>query len=231
MKKVALIILSAIAFNAYGEGLENTDVYRGKVDLEFTLTTDANANTYLAGENSKFEILDSSKEDHYLVRFEKIYNLSTDNDTGSSNIDYVRFGKKYYVKKTIDDIPVENLVSQSFRGVVSGPLIVPFKYRTGDKSFSGETTIGYYAGWGMDLFKTGVGITPMLSAGLTQVSVVNTAGDGTENKSGFTWAAGFLLQNWDSMNIGIVYGEDRIGDSQWEHEGDGWWSISMGWQL
>lgn len=126
---------------------------------------------------------------------------------------------------------MENLVTNSFRGVVSGPLIVPFKYRTGDESFSGEASIGYYAGWGMDFFNTGVGITPMLSAGLTQVSVADGTGEGTENKSGFTWTAGFLFQNWDGMNIGIVYGEDRIGDSQWEHEGDGWWSISMGWEI
>ena len=83
----------------------------------------------------------------------------------------------------------------------------------------------------MDFFNTGVGITPMLSAGLTQVSVADGTGEGTENKSGFTWTAGFLFQNWDGMNIGIVYGEDRIGDSQWEHEGDGWWSISMGWEI
>ena len=83
----------------------------------------------------------------------------------------------------------------------------------------------------MDLIGTQVGITPMLSAGLTQVSVVDDEGDDTENKSGFTWAVGLLMQNWDGMNIGIVYGEDRIGDSDWEHEGDGWWSISVGWEI
>jgi opacity protein-like surface antigen len=229
MKKIVIAILPVIIFNAYAAELENENVYRVKTDLEFTLPADQDSKKYSAGENSKFEVLDSN-DSKYLIRFEKIYNLSTD-DSSENQIDYVNFGKRYYLNKKVDETPVENLVSNSFRGVVSGPLIIPFKYRTGDKSFSGEATLGYYAGWGMDLFDTGVGITPMLSAGLTQVSVADGTGDGTENKSGFTWAAGFLFQNWDGMNIGIVYGEDRIGDKGWEHEGDGWWSISMGWEM
>ena len=33
------------------------------------------------------------------------------------------------------------------------------------------------------------------------------------------------------MNIGVIYGQDRIGDNTWEHEGDGWWSIMIDWEL
>lgn len=72
-----------------------------------------------------------------------------------------------------------------------------------------------------------------MSAGLTQVSVPSSSDPKkTDDKSGITIAAGFLLQNWSNINIGFVYGQDRIGEDQnWQHEGKGWLSFIIGWDL
>ena len=115
----------------------------------------------------------------------------------------------------------------------AGPLIVPFKYRTGDKSLAGDATIGMYAGITFEPGCTQSNwcfrFTPLISAGLFQVSVSD--GEETESKSAATWTAGFLITNWTDINICVVYGQDRIGDKEWEHEGDGWWSVMIGWEL
>ena len=147
--------------------------------------------------------------------------------------------KHYFLNKKLlkgETVAIEDFTKPSFGELVSGPLIVPFKFRLNDKSLSGEATVGYYAGFGNDLFWENyqIGFTPILSAGLTQVTVAseNTDGDIEEDsKTAFTWAAGFLFQSWDSVNIGLIYGQDRTGDSDWAHEGEGWVSLSVGWNL
>lgn len=113
--------------------------------------------------------------------------------------------------------------------------MVPFKYRLNDDSLSGDAAVGFYAGM---TFEPGCltenwcfRITPLLSAGISQVSVAETDGSGTENKTSVTWAAGFLITDWSDMNIGLICGQDRIGDKTWEHEGKGWLSFMIGWQL
>ena len=121
----------------------------------------------------------------------------------------------------------------SLTGPVSGPLIVPFKYRTDDHSLSGEATIGYYAGYRTEIkmpwANARIPISPFIAGGLSQINV-STNGD-TDNKSGVTIAAGILIQNWADVNVGFVFGQDRIGDSSWEHEGDDWVSFMIGWNI
>ena len=65
-------------------------------------------------------------------------------------------------------IDVTKVSKESLTGLSAGPLVVPFKYRTGDKSLSGDVTIWCFR------------ITPLISAGLSQVSVAN--GEETESK-------------------------------------------------
>ena len=98
---------------------------------------------------------------------------------------------------------------------------------------AGDATIGYYAGYSVEprlpFTETRIPISPFIAGGLSQVSV--TKEEETSNQTGVTLAVGVLIQNWDGINIGIVYGQDRIGDKDWEHEGEGWVSFMVGWEL
>ncbi|MDO6693841.1 hypothetical protein Q4574_11125 [Aliiglaciecola sp. 3_MG-2023] len=241
-----LLTLVTISASSFSEELKENINYRTKVNLK--VSEDAVKYDKDVGEQSKFVVLDNDNNDEYAIEFLDIYQVvekkpkaeATKDDYKTYSVSDVVEGKVYYLKKEeVQGVPIEKKVEQSFGGLVSGPLIVPFKYRLSDKSISGDATVGYYAGWGWDTSFWGyseryVTFTPFLSAGLTQVSVSSVDDEGNvtdENKSGFTWATGVLINNWDSVNIGIVYGQDRIGDQNWEHEGEGWLSISVGWEL
>jgi len=230
------LIACCHAIDVWAIELEEGSVYKTKIQLNVMPVKSRTASTHLSAKtvnaHSKFEVLDSSKKDVYLIQFEKIYK----NDIINGDQNYAEENVPYYIDRRFDygrdkQVDLEKLVNKSFAGFVSGTLVVPFKYRVDDHSISGESTLGYYAGYGFDI--STIAVTPFLSAGLTQVAVASlNNGEATnKNKSGFTWAAGFLLQNWDKLNIGLVYGRDLIGDQQWEHENQGWWSLSVGWGI
>ena len=112
-------------------------------------------------------------------------------------------------------------------------MIVPFKYRQDDDTLDSELTVGYYAGYSVEpkfpLTETRIPMTPFFAGGVSPVSV--TEGEESTNQTGVTIAVGILIHNWDGINIGLVYGEDRIGNNDWEHEGEGWLSFMVGWEL
>ncbi|WP_115719635.1 hypothetical protein [Gallaecimonas mangrovi] len=246
MKKLILIIVvTLISYSSQAAELIKDKSYRARTNL---VVSDGKNNGLKVGAQSKFVILDNDDKDKYAIKFMNIYQYgeilppqkrTLKVTTEYKNSDVIKGDIYYLSKDEVNGVPVENRVQQSFGGLVSGPLIVPFKYRLDDKSIGGDATVGYYAGWGIEtnffnLSDTYVTFTPFLSAGLTQVSVLSEAEDGTtktDSKSGFSWATGILIKNWDSVNIGIVYGQDRIGDQDWQHEGEGWFSISIGWEM
>jgi len=195
------------------------------------------------GYGTKFEILNNTSDDYYVIKLIDLYDYYENIDglvteIASPAVTHVI----YYLNKNNGDsnVKTSDLVYSSFDGLSSGPLVVPFKYRSDDKSISGEVAVGYYIGyavplnWISDKLKT-VSFTPIASIGVSQISVAETTGTNneikTENRTGFTWAVGFLLNNWDGVNVGLVYGQDRIGDSTWEHEGKPWYSVSIGWDI
>ncbi|MCG7962301.1 MAG: hypothetical protein N0E54_06345 [Candidatus Thiodiazotropha taylori] len=240
-----IILLMILPSTVLGNSLLKGETYRTRVNIEVGETTTLPIGLKV-GANSKFIVLDNTNESVYTVKFVKVYKylkyIKGKNGTSENTIyinSQVIKNRIYYISKNVGDsnkIALDDLVSKSFSGLVSGPLIVPFKYRLDDESISGEAMIGLYAGYGLDIgtVENNVAVTPFLSAGLSQVSVSATSEDGssdTENKTGFTWAAGFLIQNWDNITIGLVYGQDRIGDSTWKHEGEGWFSVSVGWKI
>jgi opacity protein-like surface antigen len=245
MKKIVVLLIMMLPSLSYANSLVKGEVYRTRVNIEVgdSISTPTGLKV---GANSKFVVLENKSETVYAIKFNTIYEYAkpiTTNPTTRNyktwNVSDIVEDRIYYISKNIGDqnkIALDDVVSKSFGGIVSGPLIVPFKYRLDDKSISGEAMIGYYAGAGFDIGSAeyNVAVTPFLSVGLSQVSVNVVHNDEnveTENKSGFTWAAGLLIQNWDKVNIGIVYGQDRIGDNSWAHEGEGWFSISVGWKL
>jgi ribosomal protein L35AE/L33A len=241
MKKILLCGIITATFASNAAELTKENKYRAKTAID--VSSDGTKFNLKVGSQSKFIILDNDDKDKYAIKFTNIYPYSvikstrTVTDYKTENASDVIENNVYYLsKKEVNGVPIESKVEQSYGGIVSGPLVVPFKYRLDDKSIGGDATVGYYAGYGFDvpISDQYITLTPFLSAGLTQVSVLSEAEDGTtttDSKSGFSWATGFLIQNWDSVNIGIVYGQDRIGDKNWAHEGEGWVSISVGWKL
>lgn len=245
MRILSGFLLAFLACNSYADELAKNSKYRIRTAVKVSL--DGEKYNLNVGSQSKFIVVNSDT-DKYAIRFLNIYPYNEIVDATkrepsnykTEKISDVLVDNIYFLERSASNgVPIESRVEQSFGGLVSGPLIIPFKYRLDDKSIGGDATIGYYAGAGFDSNFRGISdtyiiFTPFISAGLTQVAVITKANDGsikTDNKSGVTLAAGLLIKNWDSVNIGLVYGQDRIGDKTWAHEGEGWLSISVGWAL
>ncbi len=226
---LVLFVVLLVAPKAEAEDLEVGHIYRLGITMTGIKEMGVPTTDYTALKNSKFVVLGASGDGtKYLIQFTRIYT-----DESYSGAHWVTFDKVFEMPRKYGELNAVSITSESLTGLSSGPLVVPFKYRLDDKTITGDATIGLYAGITYEPFcaKTGwcFRITPLISAGLSQISVSN--GTQTQSKSGLTIAAGFLITNWANLNIGLVYGQDRIGDSTWEHEGKGWLSFMIGWQL
>jgi hypothetical protein len=220
------ILLLAFSFVAAAQSLEENKIYRlSKTVNDLVLIPPADeSNKFVAAKGSKFVVIDSGGSTFYVVRFVSVVDFKESKST-------VVEDSEYKLSKTIGLVDISRSVERSFGGPVSGPLVVPFKYRLDDKSLSGDAAIGYYAGYGFEPKIIGtdfrIPISPFVAGGLSQISVVNNGT--TDNKTGITLAVGFLIQNWANINIGLVIGQDRIGESTWAHEGGRWVSFMIGW--
>ncbi len=230
MKCICLILLLFVfvAGSALANDLEEGKIYRFEITVDY-LTKPDGSGQYLAARPSKFIVLDASDANNYLIRFVKTYNIGS---RENRIVTTVRVDEAYLLPKNHSNTPASSIAILSLSGPVSGPLIVPFKYRLDSKNLTGEATLGYYAGYSVSI-PIGNGnrlpITPFLSGGL---SIVSDTEDGdNDNKSAFTWSVGLLIQNWANVNIGLLYGEDRTGDQSWEYEGEGWISFMVGWSF
>lgn len=225
MKRLFVIfLLGLVSAQSGAVTLEENRTYRlDKSVYHLERTRDGDKSAF-AFRNSTFIVIDNRKPDVYIVRFIKLFSRDGVDSTA-------RTDEEYKLDRMIGGIELSRSVSPSFSGPVSGPLIVPFKYRLNDKSLTGEATIGYYAGYGLEpqIGSARIAISPFVAGGISQINV--TKNGETDNKTGITLAVGFLIQNWAGINIGILYGQDRIGDSTWEHEGKGWASFMVGWEL
>jgi hypothetical protein len=236
MKIILILTILAIFSLTNAEELINDGVYRARVSFAVTDPNSLDPNTEIrVGGQTKFRVINNPNQNAYMIRFVNVYRVQSKTATGVSYAESNVVTSDIYKlnKKSSSNIPIESIVEPSASGLTSGPLIVPFKFRLNDGTISGDATVGYYAGYGFDLplGDKYVTITPILSAGLSQVTVFDKNTDKSQSKSAATWATGLLIQNWDKINIGLVYGQDRIGDRNWEYEGDGWISISFGWAL
>lgn len=234
MRTFLLGILLLVQTAVVAADLDEGKVYRLDTNV-YGLQAAGNAadkKQYIALKDFKFRVLDSTNQGHYIVRFVAVYEPLKKHEPIKDQI--VRNDESYKIQKKLAETTIEKSVSLSRSGLVSGPLIVPFKYRTDDDSITGDATLGYYAGISFEprlIFTEDykVPITPFISGGLSQISVADD--DETDVQTGITIAVGILIQNWDGINLGLVYGEDRVGDSDWEHEGEGWVSFMIGWEL
>lgn len=228
MKRM-FIGLIVLFYSSYGftAGLEKQKTYRLEKSVFNLIQTSNNESNHVAARNSIFIVVDPEVNPNaYLVRFLTIYNSG---DTVST----VKKDQEYLLPILIGGTNIVNSVKQSLVGPVSGPLIVPFKFRRSDRTIWSESAIGYYAGYRTEI-KIGttdarIPVSPFVAGGITQVNVgTNTDID---NKSGLSFAIGILVQNWANVNIGFVVGQDRIGDPEWKYEGDPWGSFMIGWDI
>lgn len=224
---IAVILISVYPLISFAGELEETKVYRLNKTVHNLERTRDNETGFRAMKDSKFVVVEVlKKHDYYVVRFVTLYNIGKTKST-------VSLDEEYKLPKELGNVDISKSVQLSGDGPVSGPLVVPFKFRLDDDSISGEAVLGYYAGYRIEpvipFTDVRIPISPFIAGGISQVSV--TKNGESDNKSGFTWAAGILIQNWANVNIGIVYGEDRTGDNNWEHEGEAWFSFMIGWEL
>jgi hypothetical protein len=223
-------------FTTYVSAQETEKFVKGNIYKLSTniVVKDSNGDDHVAWRKERFQVL-QVENDFALISFLKIYKFAEDGDDAEKHVN-THSTYKLPIKVTIDSVELLtlNISEPSNIGLVSGPLIVPFKWRIDDDTLTGDATIGLYAGYRFEpqLFSSNVTlpITPFISAGLAQISVNNTETEDSDVKTGVTLALGMLWE-WDDVTIGVVYGQDRIGDSEWEHEGEGWLSISVGWKF
>ena len=227
---IVLLILVIFTSSVYADELVENQIYR--LDRTFEHIKDyVGAGDFIACRRSKFVVVDNDNQDYYLIRFLNVYDYQEDNKLIESTV------KEFYdyrLPRNHPNIFTEKSVSQAFSGPVSGPLVVPFKYRLNNGTITGEATIGYYAGYSFDIpipksnFR--IPVVPFISGGLTQVSVPTDSG-GTNSRSGITIAFGLLIKNWGDLTVGAVVGQDRIGDPDFVHEGQWWLSFMIGWEI
>jgi len=231
MKAIVFVVLLVFCAVGHAEDLEIGKVYRLNKSIKTLKLASDSTQTRTIAIESKFQVIDVSEANGYIVRFLSIYDF----DPGGEDelISTARFDEEYILAREVGGVPIERSVVRSRGGAVSGPLVIPFKYRLDDDSLSGEATIGFYAGYSLEpkipFTQTRIPISPFIAGGLSQISVAEN--DETSNQTGITLAAGILIQNWAGVNIGLVYGQDRIGQKDWEHEGKDWVSFMIGWEL
>lgn len=99
-------------------------------------------------------------------------------------------------------------------GVSFGALIVPFKFRTGDKEIVSSATVAPYLGWRTGWFSSyGVSFTPLFSAGLGLVPVNDPASGRTETRAAFSAATGIVMGSTknEAFQAGFLVGRDFLG--------------------
>lgn len=117
-------------------------------------------------------------------------------------------------KKILDDFAFKRT------GIAFGALIVPFKFRLGNaKALVSSTTLAPYVGFRTPLFQSlGLTFTPVVSAGLGLVPVANPSGKGTDSKTAFSTAMGWILTSDkdDKFSVGALVGRDFLGKADRE---------------
>ena len=225
---IAVILICIYPSISFGDELEEKKIYRLSKTVYNLERTRDNEEGFKAVKNARFIVVDAANSnDYYVVRFLRSFDPKVNKGSTFSP------DEEYKLPTKIGNVDVSKSVELSIAGPVSGPLIVPFKIRLDDGSVTGEATLGYYAGYRFEsrLFYTNfiIPISPFIACGISQVTVEENGV--IDNMSSFTWAVGLLIQNWADVNIGIVYGQDRTGETDWVHEGESWFSFMVGWDL
>jgi hypothetical protein len=178
-------------------------------------------NTLAAPSGTKLRII-SDTTDGYLFGYVS---------AGEKKDNGVELDKAYYVKKA--DLQ-RNLFEHD--GWSWGALSVPFKYHPGSHDFTTSVSLGPYLGYTLEWFGWGVALTPLVSVGISTITVQSLQANNTtttSNLTGYHWAIGSILtlQKRSGFQIGLVYGKDYVGANStipYQYEAKGWIALSLG---
>lgn len=195
----------------------------------------------------------SESGDQVLVRFRVIPN---ENDTDvrayskDSSYSFEKVTKLKSLESCKEDrrvngytqykIPKATLQRFDYRrsGAVFGGLVVPFKFRLGGaKELSSSSTVAPYVGFRSSLLQGwGLTFTPVFSAGLGMVPVVDPTNNTTTTKAAFSTAVGLVLTSNknEGFNAGFLIGRDFLSRSDRQRDPDvnaPWVSLYLGYSL
>ena len=113
-----------------------------------------------------------------------------------------------------------------------GALVVPFKMQlSGDKAFTGSSSLGGYVGWQNPIGDLGLNISPIIFAGASSISTSATSSGTTTSQTvaGLSYGTGLLFQIKDSFQAGVVFGFDHVSSAQnYQYNNKPWLSFEIG---
>lgn len=226
-KRVVSIFALLFSLTATADPLKQGETYRLEKTIHNLVRTHDSQAGFVAARNSTFIVVDDkAAANAYIVRFITLFSFSGKAST-------VRKDEEYLLPKQVGGTVIENSATPSLVGLVSGPLVVPFKYRITDKVLSGEASVGYYVGyrWEAQIPFTDqrLPISPIVGGGVAPINI----GDASDpsNVLAVSFATGLLVENWSNVNVGLVIGRDLVEQADWPHQWETWVSVMIGWDL
>jgi hypothetical protein len=196
--------------------VQNGDHFQLKSDAGGISIIDGGGNTsfYCAPHASKFTYI-RNVSGLVIIRFRKVtasasaLNPEEKNDGRCRAPNVVNTDVRY----SVPEAEFSNW-EYSSNGVTFGGLVVPFKFRLGGvNEIVSSTTIAPYVGWTFTDIAYGMTFSPIVSAGLGLVPVVDSATKLTNSKAAFSTALGFVVTSSknESFQAGFLVGRDFLG--------------------
>jgi hypothetical protein len=133
----------------------------------------------------------------------------------------------------VSSADMDNVTFRS--GFDYGALVVPFKMQlSGSKAFTGSASLGGYIGYQNPIGDFGVNVSPILFAGLSNISTSATSGSKTTSQTvaGLSYGTGLLFNIKDSFQAGFVFGFDHVNSAQkYQYNDKPWVSFEIGYSF
>lgn len=122
--------------------------------------------------------------------------------------------------------------TENITGLTYGTLLVPYKYQFGgDKSFSGNASLGGYIGFKQDRTTiTGAAVEYVLFAGMSPISVqkVENGQKSTQTLTGFTTGVAIIGTVNKTFQVGAVLGWDHTSGNDYVNNHKPWIAFAIG---
>lgn len=182
--------------------------------------TDDSCTSFAAGKKSRFIVLEEGDE-QMIVAFKRVAPGKPDGCTDTA-------ADKTNLYKINTSVMRSFCYRYAF-GLEHGPLVVPFKLRSRNRTITGESTLGYYLGLRLNWFE--ISASPFISGGLALIPVSDVNSEQSENRTGVSFSFGTILQTSQRLQLAVVMGWDYLGGDagrHWEFEGNPWYSFAIG---
>jgi hypothetical protein len=208
-------------------------VYKLTANIDgFTIANTRNNNMYIGSKGTMFKFEEIAQEEYKIV----IIKAETVKDTVLAEFKTKLKDSGYTVVGISEDtysIESKNLLPWMYKldhGISHGPLSVPFRLRFSDAgaSLAAGGSIGYYVGYTFSVWD--LGITPLGSAGLSIIPIVDINSTKIETKAGIYGVLGLSVNVVQNVQVGIISGLDFIG-GDWEYNWKPWISFGIGYSF